>query len=379
MRSSLRRFFFISLGVILVGAVIYRSRGALRLGQFEWVHLKNAILQVNGWYVLLAFLGIYGAYALRAERWVRLSHHLGKISFLSTFRNTLIGFTSLFLLGRAGEPIRPLLIARKERLSVSSMFGIYVLERIFDLGCTVVILGLSLLTFPNVFNSSGGSHGGFLIAVRATGTGLLLALPVIIGGLIYLRFHGSRLLESRLDLWRSQGKLRGWRGRISRLVTGFMQGLEAIRTISDLGGAVILSVAHWTLITLVYFWVCKAFGGQLAAVGIPGAMLALAFSMVGSTVQLPGVGGGSQVACYVALTVVLGVEEEPAAAAAILIWLITFVACSVAGIPLLLREGWTMGELRKMARTEAPPATAAESPKSAHSDAVIPEPPLDRG
>jgi hypothetical protein len=77
-----------------------------------------------------------------------------------------------------------------------------------------------------------------------------------------------------------------------------------------------------------------------------------AFTLVGSAVQLPGVGGGSQLATFLVLTLVFGVEREPAAVASIVIWLITFAGCCLVGLPLLFREGWSMGELRKMAREE---------------------------
>jgi hypothetical protein len=74
--------------------------------------------------------------------------------------------------------------------------------------------------------------------------------------------------------------------------------------------------------------------------------------MVGSAIQLPGVGGGSQLACFLAYTTIFGVEKEPAAAAAILIWLISFAGCSLAGIPLLIHEGMSLGELRRLAKQE---------------------------
>jgi hypothetical protein len=32
-----------------------------------------------------------------------------------------------------------------------------------------------------------------------------------------------------------------------------------------------------------------------------------------------------------------------------MIWLITFAGCCLVGLPLLFREGWSMGELRQMA------------------------------
>jgi len=81
-------------------------------------------------------------------------------------------------------------------------------------------------------------------------------------------------------------------------------------------------------------------------------ILVLAFTLVGSAVQLPGVGGGAQLATFLVLTLVLGVEKEPAATAAIILWLVAFASCCIAGLPLLFREGWSMGELRRMAQAE---------------------------
>ena len=39
-------------------------------------------------------------------------------------------------------------------------------------------------------------------------------------------------------------------------------------------------------------------------------------------------------------------------AIAVVLWLVTFAASTVVGIPLLIHEGLSMGELRKLARAE---------------------------
>ncbi len=78
----------------------------------------------------------------------------------------------------------------------------------------------------------------------------------------------------------------------------------------------------------------------------------MAFSLVGSTIQLPAVGGGSQAATFLVFTLVFGVEKEPAMVASIVIWLIGSASCALVGLPLLFREGWSMGELGRMARAE---------------------------
>jgi uncharacterized membrane protein YbhN (UPF0104 family) len=90
-------------------------------------------------------------------------------------------------------------------------------------------------------------------------------------------------------------------------------------------------------------------------------MLVLVFTMVGSAAQLPGVGGGAQLATFLVFTLIFGVENELAATASVIIWLITFASCCAVGVPLLLREGWSMGELRQMATAEAQAAEAIEA------------------
>jgi len=53
------------------------------------------------------------------------------------------------------------------------------------------------------------------------------------------------------------------------------------------------------------------------------------------------------------LTAIFGVQQEPAIAIAAVLWMITFAGCTVVGIPLLIHEGMSLGELRQLARAEA--------------------------
>ncbi len=127
--------------------------------------------------------------------------------------------------------------------------------------------------------------------------------------------------------------------------------------------ALLYSALHWGLAVLVYLWIAQAFSGDFAhsEMNFAGAMLLLAVTLVGSTLQLPGVGGGAQVASFIALTTIFGVEQEPAAAVAVVLWLVTFASPALVGIPLLIHEGLSMGELRKLARAEAEAEKVGES------------------
>ena len=366
MRLSLRKILFLALGLALLVVLFYYSRNKISVPNFSWKSFGATVLHARKDLILLTIISIYACYFLRAMRWVRFARYLGPASLWRVFEATLMGFAAMFLLGRPGEPVRPLLIARREKLSVSSMFGIYVIERVFDIAATIIFASTSLVFLPTLLAEHGGGGGSFLPLLRRGGALLLAGLLAAIAFLFYLRFADGGVVKRSLDGWRGHP---GWRARAAGLFAGFVEGLQAIRSLGDLTAATLLSAVHWTLIVFIYHWVLASLRGQLAALDLRAAELVLACTMLGSTVQIPAMGGGSQVASFLALTVFLGVKEETAAAAAILLWLVTFASCSLTGIPLLIREGMSLGELRRIAREER----AAEAAGTHLADGKKPE------
>jgi uncharacterized protein (TIRG00374 family) len=358
LRNS-RRLFLLLLAVAALGYLFYKFRHSITLEGFEWSTVGQSLRDARLSLLLLTMATIYVCFAIRALRWMRFSRTLGATHFRNVYSATLMGFTCTFLLGRAGEPIRPVLIAKKDKLSIPRMFGVYVLERIFDVAATAVIAGSALVLFER--RGLVGHAGDIVTKVRSAGILLLIGLLVAVSFLIYFRYHGAEWLAKRLQkpAWRA-----GWRGKVIVLLEGFAEGLQGIRTWNDLGVLVGWSVVHWFLIVLCYTWVAHAFGGQLGTLRFSDAALVLAFSMVGSAVQLPGVGGGAQVATFLVLTLIFGVEKVPAATMSIVVWLVTFASCCLVGLPLLFREGWSMGELRRI-------ATAAEHEAESAAEEIV--------
>ena len=334
-----------------VVALAYHSRHKIHLTDFTWRKFIHSVGQANLLLLLLCLIGIYGCYAIRAIRWQRFCKYVGPTTFLNTFAGTLIGFASIFVLGRAGEPVRPLILARKEHLPVASLFGIYFLERFCDFSAAAALACLALLVFPNRL-SDAGADMNWVDSARSGGWLLFAAMIGLLAILIFYRLHGAAILDRGLERWRNAG---GFRSRCASAITGISEGLQAIRTTSDLLAALFYTAAHWILATLIYLWTAKAFGEAFvhSDMNFSGAMLLLAVTLVGSVLQLPGVGGGAQIASFIALTKIFGVEQEPAAAIAAVLWITTFAASTVVGIPLLVHEGISMGELRQLARAEA--------------------------
>ena len=358
LRTS-RRILLLLLALVALGGLFYKFRNSITVERFQWATVGQSLRDARLSLLVLTVVTIYVCFAIRALRWMRFSRTLGTTHFLNVYSATLMGFTGTFLLGRAGEPIRPVLIAKKDGLSIPRMFGVYVLERVFDMAATAVIAGGALLFFEQQGLTPGEQD--MVLKVRSAGVLLLVALLAAVSFLIYFRYHGAEWLTRRLQKpsWRT-----GWRGKIIHLLEGFAEGLQGIQTWNDLGALIGLSAVHWFLIVVCYWWVAHAFGGKLGELTLADAALVLAFSMVGSAVQFPGVGGGAQVATFLVLTLIFGVEKVPAATMSIVVWLLTFASCSLAGLPLLFREGWSMGELRKM-------ATAAEQETESVAEEIV--------
>ena len=230
-----------------------------------------------------------------------------------------MGFTiAIFVLGRAGEPVRPLLLARKERLPVASMFAHFLFwSASASFAAAAVLACLALLVFPNRL-SDAGADMNWVDSARNGGWLLLAAMTGLIAILVVYRLHGAAILDRGLERWRNAG---GFRSRFASAISGISEGLQAIRTTFDLLAAILYTALHWILATLIYLGVAKAFGEAFlhTEMNLSGAMLLLAVTLVGSVLQLPGVGGGAQIASFIALTKIFGVEQEPAAAIAVVL------------------------------------------------------------
>jgi glycosyltransferase 2 family protein len=348
MQKSTRKWLFALLAAVLVAIIAYQARRFFGSGQFSGAKLWSAVRGADPALLILSVFAIYVCYALRALRWRVLQQNLGPSHFWQIYSLTLAGFASIFLLGRAGEPVRPILLARKEKLPTAGLFGIYLLERLLDTASTLVIAALGLILIrarEGATNSTSAFSTAFRTAGIALGGGLLIAIAF----LVYLRLHGAPLLESRVDEWK---RTHSWKARIGSVILDLARGVQTIRSWGDLALAALYSGLHWILVLFIYLWISHAFGGTLAQLTLGDAMLVMGVTLVGSVVQLPGVGGGSQVGAFVAYTAIFGVEKEAAAAASIVLWLITFAAVSLVGAPLLIHQGFSLGQLRELAGQE---------------------------
>jgi glycosyltransferase 2 family protein len=333
----------ITYGIVVVTLGILLDLQFRAWRTFDWGKLFSQTRDIAWLHVIYGTALIYLTYVLRAVRWkVFLRPVRRDISSVPLLSPTIIGFTALALLGRPGELIRPYLIARRLNLNLSSQMAVWTIERIFDLAGFTVLL-ISAIFLPTELRDFAGAS----LAVDHwlhLATYLLMALVVgLLSGAVLINYQGAAL-AARIE--RRFSHLAGGLGnRIAQRIREFAAGLNAIHGPLAFLQLSAISVLMWWLIALAYKEVTHAYGAPMQSISATKVLLLLGSSMVGSMLQLPGVGGGSQLATIEALNKIFLVPRELAVSCGILLWLVSFVSVIPVG---LLLSHWERLSLRRL-------------------------------
>ena len=315
----------------------------------DWAHVAHGVAL------------IYLAYVVRAIRWkIFLKPVRPEASSLSLVAPTVIGFTGLALLGRPGELIRPYLIARRHDLSFSSQMAVWAVERIFDIGA------FTLLLVSAIFGAAKATGPRALPHYREferVGFGLIGVVTVTVLAALAVRWKGEGIanwVERRFShLAANLGH------KIALRVREFHSGLDTIHGPVSMIALIVLSLVMWFMIIMAYQDVAHSYGVEELDIRRSQVLILMGASMIGSMVQLPGVGGGSQLATIATLEKVFDVPKELAASCGIMLWLVTFVAVVPVGLFLAHRERLS---LRKLSRE----TEKAEEAQPVGSDSTVP-------
>lgn len=325
--------------VILAVLVYYQFR---EYRDFDWAKFRGLSHQIRWLHVIHGVAWIYFGYVLRAVRWkIFLKPVRPKASLAGLIPPTIIGFTGLALLGRPGELIRPYLISRRENLPLSSQMGVWAVERIFDLGAFTLLMVLAIFFLPSAMQSI--PHPEYYHTFRILGLIFMGVVAGLAGAAVLVSRRGETIavwIERRFShLGANLGH------RVAERVREFRVGLNTIHGPVSLFLLVIVSVAMWFVIAIAYQEVTHAYGTDALDISRPQVLLLMGASIFGSMLQLPGVGGGSQLATIKALTAIFDVPPEMAASCGILLWLVTFAAVIPLGLFLAHHERLSLRKL----------------------------------
>ncbi len=332
--------------LLTAGLLVFFLRNADLAG--VWAEMREA----DPWLLVLGTLVTLATYLLRTWRWQMLLRPIGPAGFATAFRATVIGFSASFLLpARAGEFIRPYLLARREHLSATACFATIVLERLLDL-VTVLLLFSAFLLFFDPGLAAADPRTFAAVRVGAAGAAVTAVVGLVV--LTVLAGHPERLgrAAGRLERW-----LPGRLGSVlERAVARFAEGMAVLRRPAELARALALSVPLWMSIAAGIWLTARAFHITFPYTG---SFLVMSLLVVGVAVPTPGAIGGFHAAFRIAVMAFYGASEDRAVGAAIVLHAVSFLPVTIAGIAFMAHEGMSVGNMRRMA--ERPDTVGAES------------------
>ncbi|HEX7333810.1 MAG TPA: lysylphosphatidylglycerol synthase transmembrane domain-containing protein [Pyrinomonadaceae bacterium] len=326
----------------------------------DWVEVRNAVSNSDPYLLTAAVLIICVAYAFRAFRWAALLKPLSAARFADLFAATTIGFTGVFLVGRAGEFVRPVVLSMRDpRVRPSASLVTILVERIYDLTAVALLFALNLLWFtpPPSLEVSFDQ-------VRLAGAGLVAAIILGIAFLTWFRKRSTVVIEF---LERLFARLRFVPRKLSRLVLRIFEQLaQALRVLvnfRELAETIVWTALVWVGITTANLLVMRAFH---LPIGLSEAIFVLGWSLVGSLVPTPGGAAGAFHAATAAALIFLGVKKETAAALSIVLHLVDFGPAVLFGLFYVIRGDLSLAKLRAMISPQPTEDLIDEVPERVH-------------
>lgn len=311
--------------------------------KLRWTEIWAEVRRSNWQQLTLALALLVGTYFVRVLRWRVFLARMARPPLAALFRATMIGFSALFVMGRAGEMIvRPAALSVKERIHPSASYATVMIERVFDMVMVVVFFAVNLIFFEYVSADAGAMR--LFGWIKFTGVFLLLVAAAGIYGLSAFR----RRREGALAFL--ERKLRRLPPAVSKAVLSLLhhvsEGLAVLHNARELTITVGYTVLIWLMVSLAHLLVVRAFGIPYAAVPFTGAVFVMGLSMLGSVVPTPGGATGPFHTATAAALSFLGIQQSKSASIAIILHLIIFAPATFFGLYYLAKEGLSLDRLR---------------------------------
>ncbi len=325
--------------LVIAATVIYRWRTS----GFSVRAFLASIRGMDPFWLSISLALMLSAYAIRALRWlVMLRPMSSEAQLWDTLSATCIGFTAVVFFGRAGEAVRPYLIAKKAGVPFSSQIAAWLVERIMDLLMVIVIFAIALTQVSHSSIQSSSTVDTTLHAAGYTGAFLGAAMLAVLVGLERFKGGVQARLMSALSFLPGQVRI-----RIEGYLVEFEKGMESMRSTSSVLLLVGLTVLDWG--TIAASFACLGFAFPATAdLGVTDMVILLGFVAFGSVVQLPGIGGGMQIVTALVLTEFFGLTLEVASGFALILWVISFVSIVPIGLAMAFQEGIKWRSLRNL-------------------------------
>ena len=293
---------------------------------FDWSLFLSTLWNVQPVWLAASIAATLLTYVTRAFRWQVLLNPLKSIRVGVLISTSVLGFSAIYLLGRPGEFVRPLWLARQEHIPLTASVATIIVERFLDMFMLITLFGLALLLvkLPSAAEST-------LKLMKDTAWVMLAGAA---GAMIFLFFF-----RSNIELIVRYVRF----ARIVSLLRNFSEGLSFLDQGRSFGLAILHSVFVWIVIVL-QFWTMLF--GMNFHFSLAAATLVMVGAAIGSIAQVPGIGGGFQAGYVFCMMTFFFVPKEQAIATSLIAWVSSYVPTVLAGGLYMVSHGLSLKDLR---------------------------------
>lgn len=260
--------------IAITVALLWLSLRGLNVeGEDKSEFIWNAWKKCDKGYLVIMALVAMTSHVLRAVRWKMLLEPTGnKVTLSNSFLSLMIGYLVNMAVPRGGEVSRCYNLYKLEETPVEVSFGTVVVERIVDLICLVLLIGISfvvewtrLKAFIDTLDFSRSGSSSFPIWI-------IVAIILLVGFVV------------AVYLLRNNQKLR-------KILLGFKDGAMAIFKLKNKTLFVFYSFTIWALYFVMSYFVVIAFP-ETRELGFSAVLTLFAIGSIAMAAPLPG-GAGS--------------------------------------------------------------------------------------
>ena len=307
-------------------------------GDFDWGEVVHRISEANFGFLGLAFLAYYATFPLRGFRWRYVLARSGlpirfrdatEILFLSWFVNCLVP-------AKLGDVYRAYLARANFGASISRTVGTVFVERVADL------IVIAMLALAAGFWSFRGRSRPELDAIFITG--------FVIAGALVVLLVALRLMGGRIETWLP--------ARVGDLWVKFQQGSTNALTVRTVPTILVMTVTIWLLEGARLYFVIRALDLPEVGLGISASVFVALAAALLTAVPFTPAGVGIVELGMIGVLALYGVNDEPAAAVALVDRTLTIIT-------VILLGGILYAVSRKVRRAHGPGRLPREDPPQA--------------
>ncbi len=330
-------------GIAISVVCVWLSMRDVRLAEV-WSALRQANYLGFVAVMALTLLGFW----IRAVRWRSLIASPRRLGTHSLFSATMIGFMANNVLPfRLGEFVRPWALARRERLSMTTLLATVVVERAVDMLTLLGILGLALLVHPISTATEAGR-------MTRAGAEVLVVTCIALTAFVIVLEWSPKLAHGVIG-WMTRPLPEKLRRRVTAMLSHFFEGLGLFRDLPRLAWVFLLSFVMFGVYALALS-ICML----ALRIDVPwyGGLIMLVITAIGIMVPAaPGYIGTLNLACIAGLAL-FRVGKELAVPFSWFYWASQWLPVTSVGLFYLQREGLSLRSLGQVQESGAQEAGA---------------------